>query len=149
MREVDDLRGRADDGFNVFPFDLLDFSEPTLKILYLFLRTSKGTERIRNQGWMIGEQLFVLTRSRVTSSRLFAFSHCRMMEGSFVLERLFALLSPFVGSFVGGDGRSYVFVVTEGRRLGIIPRAWSMSGWRIDIRLKLLSKSKRVCEEMA
>ena len=48
------------------------------------------------------------------------------MEGSFVIERLFALLSPFVGLLVEGDGRSYVFVVTDGRRLGIMPWAWSM-----------------------
>jgi hypothetical protein len=43
------------------------------------------------------------------------------MEGSFDIERLFILLSPLVGSFVLRDGRSYVFVVTDGRRLGIMP----------------------------
>ena len=43
------------------------------------------------------------------------------MEGSLVNERLLTFRSPFVGSFVEGDGRSYVFVVTEGLRLGIIP----------------------------
>jgi hypothetical protein len=65
--------------------------------------------------------MFALTRSRVTSSRLIAFSHCRTIEGSFVIERFLGFLSLFVGSFVAGDGRSYVFVVTEGLRLGIIP----------------------------
>lgn len=43
------------------------------------------------------------------------------MEGSFGIERLLTLFSPFIGSFVRCDGRSYVFVVTDGRRLGIIP----------------------------
>ena len=43
------------------------------------------------------------------------------MEGAFVIERFLIFPSPFVGSFVAGDGRSYVFVVTEGLRLGIMP----------------------------
>ena len=57
------------------------------------------------------------------------------MEGSFVIERLFVLFSRFIGSFADSDGRSYVFVVTEGGRLGIIPRACSMPEWTQEIRL--------------
>ena len=72
LREVDDLWSRADDGFDVFPFDILGFSESTLKILYLFLRTPKGTERIRNwvDDWGIDvcpypEPLYLVPPNRV------------------------------------------------------------------------------------
>lgn len=41
LREVDDLRARADDGFDIFPFDLFNFPEPALKVLDLFLRKKK------------------------------------------------------------------------------------------------------------
>jgi len=49
LREVDDLWIGADDGFNVFPFDLFSFPESALKVLYLFLHTKKPG-RVRNQG---------------------------------------------------------------------------------------------------
>jgi len=48
LREVDDLWGRADHGFDVFLFDLFSFLESALKILYLFLRAKKP-EQVRNQ----------------------------------------------------------------------------------------------------
>ena len=68
MREVDDLWGRADNGFYVFLFDLFSLSKSALKLLYLFLRTKKP-EQIRNQGGWLEREVFALTRSRVTSSR--------------------------------------------------------------------------------
>jgi hypothetical protein len=39
LREVDDLRGRADNRFDVFLFDLFSLSESALKVLHLFLFT--------------------------------------------------------------------------------------------------------------
>lgn len=69
MREVNNLRGGADHGFDVFLFDRFSFPESALKILYLFLRTKKP-ERVRNQRRAIRKrEMFALTRSRVTSSR--------------------------------------------------------------------------------
>ena len=47
--EVDDLRGRAGDRFDVLPFDFLSFSESAPKFLDLFL---KEAGRIRNRALM-------------------------------------------------------------------------------------------------
>jgi len=68
LREVNDLWG-ADDGFDIFPLGFFSFPEPALEVLYLFLRASKKPEQVRNQGRMTRAKDFILTRSRVTSSR--------------------------------------------------------------------------------
>lgn len=69
------------------------------------------------------------------------------MDGSFVIERRFALLSLFIEPFVEADGRSYVFVVTDGRRLGMMPWAWSMPErtTRYNDNVRLPSKSQSGC----
>ena len=79
-----------------------------------------GIKKTGVNEWLERET-FVLTRSRATSSRWAAFSHCRMMEGHLVNERFLIFPPLLVGSFLEGDGRSYVLVVTEGLRLGIMP----------------------------
>ena len=40
--EVNDLWGRSNDGFDVFPFELFSISESALEVLHLFLRASRN-----------------------------------------------------------------------------------------------------------